>query len=236
MIDNNTTVRIVMLGRGEGSEMGDGRRARGDLTRAAIMGIAVDVASLHGLDGLSIGGLATRASLSKGGVVALFGTKEQLQLATVAAASEIFRDRVVARGLAERKGLARVRALSEAWIDYSEQRVFAGGCFFAAVSAESRSRQDPVRDAIADAVSAWTAYLTANAADAIERGELPVERDAEQLAFELTSILYGANFESLLYDSPAPYARARRAVDALLSPDHRTRPADGPTKKESGIA
>ena len=194
----------------------DGRRARGDASRRVIMSVAVDIASVHGLEGLSIGGLATRASVSKGGVVALFGSKKQLQLATIAAAADIFRERVVTPALGEPRGMSRLRALVTAWIDYSEQRVFAGGCFFAAVSAEVGSQEGPVRDAVADAVAIWQDYLTENARAAIDRGELPAQPDAEQLAFELTSILYGANFASLLYDSSAPYTRARRAVDGLL--------------------
>lgn len=193
----------------------DGRRARGDASRRAIMSVAVDIASVHGLEGLSIGGLAAQTAVSKGGVVALFGTKEQLQLATVAAAAEIFRDRVVSRGLAERKGVNRLRALVTAWIEYSEQRVFSGGCFFAAVSAGVDSQGGPVRDSVAAAVSSWQDFLAENAQTAIDRGELP-DLDAGQIAFELTSILYGANFASLLYDSPAPYAHARRAVARLL--------------------
>lgn len=194
----------------------DGRRARGDASRRAILSVAVDMASLQGLEGLSIGGLATKASVSKGGVVALFGSKEQLQLATVAAAADTFRDRVVSRGLAERRGLRRLRALIEAWIEYSEQRVFAGGCFFAAASAELGSQDGPVRDAVADAVTAWQEFLAESAQDAIDRGELAPRLDADQLAFELTSILYGANFASLLFNSSEPYARGRRAVDGLL--------------------
>ncbi len=194
----------------------DGRRARGNASRRAIMTIAVDLASVHGLGGLSIGGLAAVASVSKGGVAGLFGTKEQLQLATVAAAAAIFRDRVVVPALAHRKGLSRLRGLAAMWIDYSEQRVFAGGCFFAAVSAEVGSQEGPVRDAVADAVTVWDKFLVENAQTAIDRGELPGHQDAEQLAFQLTGILYGANFASLLYGSSEPYARARRAVDELL--------------------
>lgn len=194
----------------------DGRRARGDASRRAIMSVAVDIASVHGLEGLSIGGLATQAAVSKGGVVALFGTKEQLQLATVATAAEIFRDRVVSRGLAQRRGMRRLRALVTAWIEYSEQRVFSGGCFFAAVSAGVDSQGGPVRDAVAVAVRTWQDFLAENAQTAIDRGELLPDQDAGQIAFELTSILYGANFASLLYDSPEPYAHARRAVARLL--------------------
>ena len=194
----------------------DGRRARGDSSRRAVMRLAVDLASVGGLEGLTIGSLATEASLSKGGVVALFGSKEQLQLATVAAAREIFTSTVVVPALEVPRGRARLVALLELWLSYSESRVFAGGCFFAAVSAELGSKPGPVRDAIADAQRDWHGFLRGAIERAVSAGELDPSTDADQLRFELTSLLDGANSMSLLFDSNEPYARARTTIARLL--------------------
>ncbi len=194
----------------------DGRRARGESSRRTVMRIAVDLASVGGLEGLTIGSLATEASLSKGGVVALFGSKEQLQLATIAAAREIFTSTVVLPALEVPRGRARLEALLANWLAYSESRVFSGGCFFAAVSSELGSRPGPVRDAIADAQREWHAFLRGAITRAMDAGELDPATDPQQLTFELTSLLDGANSMSLLFDSNEPYARARTTIARLL--------------------
>lgn len=194
----------------------DGRRARGEHSRRVVMERAVNLATVDGLDGLSIGGLATEASMSKGGIVALFGTKEQLQLATVETARQIFTDTVIAPALAAPRGLARVRALLENWLAYSEGRVFEGGCFFAAATAEVGSKPGPVRDAVAAAIIEWRAFLAEAVRRAVDAGDLPAGTDIEQLTFELTAMLDAANADSLLGTSAEPYARARRGVARLL--------------------
>lgn len=194
----------------------DGRRARGDTSRRAVMRIAVDVASVHGLEGLSIGSLAAASSLSKGGVVALFGTKEQLQLATVAAAADIFVAHVITPAIAVAGGRERLTVLLDCWLRYSESRVFAGGCFFAAASAELGSQPGPVRDAVAAATRQWYEFVRRTIERAIARGELDGSTDSEQLAFEVTSLLDSANAMSLLFDSSEPYSRARVALGKLL--------------------
>jgi AcrR family transcriptional regulator len=195
----------------------DGRRARGDLSRQAVMAVAVDLATVSGLDSLSIGGLASAVSMSKGGIAGLFGSKEDLQLATVAAAADIFQRTVIAPALTAPAGLPRLRALIEAWLDYSESRVFPGGCFFAAATAEYRSRPGAVRDAVAANLLRWRTFLAEAITRAVATGDLDTDTDATQLAFEISAMLDAANDSSLMFDSPEPYARARRAVDALLA-------------------
>jgi AcrR family transcriptional regulator len=194
----------------------DGRRERGARSRRDVMGHAVHAASLNGLDGLTIGGLAAATSTSKSGIVALFGSKQQLQLATVAAAREIFRETVVQPALEKPAGIARVRALFDLWIDYSESRVFAGGCFFASAMAEFGAKPGPVRDAIAQEMADWTEFVRRTIAKAITLGELETDAEPAQLAFEAIAILDGANALSLLFDSSEPYQRARVALDAML--------------------
>jgi AcrR family transcriptional regulator len=194
----------------------DGRRARGDESRRRVMERAVDLASLGGLEGLSIGALAAETDRSKGGVVALFGTKEQLQLATVEAAREIFIERVIAPALQVAGGRDRLDALLGGWLDYSETRVFAGGCFFAAAAMELGPRPGPVRDAVALAMAEWHDTVRRVIQRAMDAGELATSTEAEQLTFEVTAILDGANSASRLTDSAAPYARARAALQRLL--------------------
>lgn len=200
------------------AERPDGRRVRGDESRRAILAHAIDTASVEGLDGLTIGRLAEAAQYSKSGVATLFGSKEQLQLATVEAARQVFIDEVVgpAREKSER-GLSRVCALIREWLDYSDRRVFKGGCFFAAAAVEFDSKPGPVRDAVIAASSEWEDYLTISIQRAIDARELPLLDDARQLTFELVSFLEAANTRSLMYSSVEPYERAARAARTRLT-------------------
>lgn len=195
----------------------DGRRVRGDESRRVILAHAIDTASVEGLEGLTIGRLADAAGHSKSGVATLFGSKEQLQLATVAAAREVFVDRVVtpARARSER-GLSRVCALISSWLEYSDERVFRGGCFFAATSVEYDARPGAVRDAVVAASSDWEDYLTVSIERAMALGELRGLDDARQLTFEIVSFLEAANTRSLLHGSTEPYDRAATALRTRL--------------------
>ena len=194
----------------------DGRKARGAISRSTVMRLAVDIASVEGLEGLSIGTLATGAKLSKSGVVALFGTKEQLQLAAIEAAREIFISAVIAPALAVKGGRARLDTLLEGWIQYSETRVFAGGCFFAAAMAELGSRPGLLRDAVATHMEAWADTLQRVINRAVDLGELTPVAEIDQLVFEIRALLDGANTDSLLTGSSQPYARVRVALERVL--------------------
>jgi AcrR family transcriptional regulator len=194
----------------------DGRRARGLQSRTAVLRLAMDAASVEGLDALTIGRLASAAQLSKSGVVALFGSKEQLQLAAIEAAREIFITAVIAPALTVAGGRARIDALLDGWITYSESRVFAGGCFFAAATAEFASRPGIVRDAVADQIAQWNDTLSRVITRAIDAGELSTQADVGQLVFEIRALLDGANSDSLLFGSSEPYERARLGLRRVL--------------------
>jgi AcrR family transcriptional regulator len=194
----------------------DGRLARGQASRSTVLRLAMDAASTEGLEAVTIGRLATAAHLSKSGVVALFGSKEQLQLAAIVAAREIFIARVIAPALTVAGGRDRVDALLENWITYSESRVFAGGCFFAAATAEFASRPGTVRDAVAEQLRQWNETLGRVLTRAIDAGELSPSADVDQLVFEIRALLDAANSDSLLFGSSAPYARARAGLRRLL--------------------
>src|ERR1700687_4828373 len=128
-------------------------------TRQEILRVAMDIASAEGLEGLSIGRLAIELQMSKTGIFAHFGSKEQLQLATVEAAKQVFLGQVAQPAIEHPRGVARLRAMLENWIGYVERVVFRGGCFFAAASAEFDSRHGPVRDQIAELTKAWLVAL-----------------------------------------------------------------------------
>lgn len=200
---------------GQVSQVGarvDGRVLRGQETRRAILRRAVDIGSVEGLDGLSIGRLAGELAVSKSGVFAHFGSKEELQLSTVRAAAAIFRDRVIAPACAVPPGIARVWQLSDEWLTYATGHVFAGGCFFTSVSAEFATRPGRVRDAIAEALRRWQQAREQTIENAIQLGEIRAGTDVRQLAFELKALEQAANSEGLLHDDPDAYVRARRAM------------------------
>jgi AcrR family transcriptional regulator len=180
-----------------------------------VLRAAADLATIEGLDGLSIAALAERTGMSKAGVAGLFGAKLQLQLATVQAAREVFIDEVIAPALEVKGGIDRIRAVCEASLSYSERRVFEGGCFFSSTSAELSSRPGPVRDAVLAQLADWHEFLQRTVQRAVDRGEL--DADASTVAFELAAVLDAANWRSLLYSSGEPYVQARSAIDRLLA-------------------
>ncbi|HTN57747.1 MAG TPA: TetR/AcrR family transcriptional regulator, partial [Protaetiibacter sp.] len=137
----------------------DGRRARGDASRRAVLARATQLASVEGLDGLSIGALATETGRSKSTIATLFGDKQGLQLATIDAAAEVFREHVVERARRVPHGAGRIATLLAAMLAYSRDRVFEGGCFFAAVSADLDSKPGPAADAVRSWTRQWHDYV-----------------------------------------------------------------------------
>lgn len=193
----------------------DGRVQKGNETRRLVLGRAVEIASVEGLGGLSLGRLASELELSKSGVFALFGSKEELQLATIRAAQRIYLDTMEpVRRMAP--GVAQVWALCLRWIEYSRSRVFPGGCFFYAVGAEFDAQPGRIRDALAAGSRAWHDTVLGYLRSARTAGELREDADLEQLTFELISFLEYANAMSLLHGEAAPYARARHSALLLL--------------------
>ncbi|MFG3704628.1 TetR/AcrR family transcriptional regulator [Micromonospora sp. NPDC047670] len=191
-------------------------RPRDERTRATILRRAADIASKDGLEGLTIGRLAADLGVSKSGLFGYFGSKEELQLATLRTASAVYLDEVVQPALATASGLRRLWRLCDAWLNYSERRVFPGGCFFFTVAAEFDARPGPVREAVAAASLDWTRLVTRTIEDARQLGDLAETTDADQLAYELIALLEMANGTSLLHDDPAAYRRARIAILARL--------------------
>lgn len=194
----------------------DGRRARGDASRRSVLSRATNLASVEGLDGLTIGRLAESSGHSKSSIATLFGSKQSLQLATIAAAREVFIATIVTPARGEPRGLLRLAALLRYSLDYSRDRVFTGGCFFAATSADIDSKPGPVRDAVVTAQADWYGYITAQVRYAIEAGELTADADAEGIAFELIALDEHANNRSLLLGGEEVYGLAARAMRQRL--------------------
>jgi AcrR family transcriptional regulator len=196
----------------------DGRRQRADgrRSRDRILQTAARLATVEGLEGLSIGRLAAATGMSKGGVYAHFGSKEDLQLATIDAAREIFFDVVVRPAGAAPKGFDRLRELCARFLDHVDRKVFPGGCFFASVAAEMSARPGSVRDRIAQEQRAWIALLERSATDARRRGQLPEDADPAQLAFELNALVVAANTAYVLHGDRTGLERAARAIEDRL--------------------
>lgn len=211
----------------------DGRIERGNAKRQAILDRAVDLASVEGLAGLTIGRLATDLGISKSGVLLHFGSKEELQLATVGAAVRRFVDHVIEPANLAPTGLGRLLKLCYAWFDHVERPIFPGGCFFSAVAAEFDTRPGRIRDAIAAAHREWLRLLETQAAIAVEEGEL-LDVDPARLAFELDAMARNANLVHLLHDDRQAFRQAREAIRdrllALTPGDRASAPRPGSTR------
>jgi AcrR family transcriptional regulator len=194
----------------------DGRRARGMRSRAVVLERSVQLASRDGLEGLTIGALAADLQVHKSSVFALFGSKEELQLATLASARATFLELVVMPGLASEEGLARLRAIGEAWWSYLASDVFAGGCFLCAASTEMDGRPGAVRDAVAAVMREWIAVLSANIEAAIAAGDVRADIDPAAIAFRLNALGMAANWQRQLLDDPSGIEHARAAWRAEL--------------------
>ncbi|HWH93545.1 MAG TPA: TetR family transcriptional regulator [Baekduia sp.] len=194
------------------------RRSAADAarTRSAILERSVAVASVEGLEGLTLGRLATDLQMSKAGVLGHFGTKEELQLAALAAAREVYRREVWERAKAAAPGRARLLAIGDAWLSYLARDVFPGGCFVTAASCEFDDRPGRVREALAALHAEWMGVLAREARTAIADGDLPRSTDPDDVAFGMNAIAMGVNqARHLLGDAAAP-ERGWRAMRTLL--------------------
>jgi AcrR family transcriptional regulator len=192
------------------------RIARGEKTRQDILAVAVQIASAEGLEDLTIGRLAEELKMSKSGLFAHFGSKEELQLAAIETARAIFIEEVVRPVWATEPGLARLQALLEAWISYGERGVFRGGCFFAAASTEFDGRPGRVRDEVVAVNKSWLEALVNEVRAAQSRSELNQKIDPEQLVFEIHAFYMEMNWASQLFGDKHMFTRARAAMRRTL--------------------
>lgn len=174
--------------------------------------------SLEGLESLTFGRVANAVHLSKSGVIRHFASKEELQLATLDAARERFRLAVWAPVANERPGLARLRAVMAAWLDYLQSCPLPGGCLVTAAATEFDSRPGAVRDAVLADAALWRGVLERDIEIATRTGELSPTVDPAQLAFELGGIALAVNQAAQLHEDPNGALRGSAALDRLL--DH----------------
>jgi AcrR family transcriptional regulator len=192
------------------------RRSDGLRTREAILEHAARLATVEGIEGLSLGRLADEVGISKSGLFAHFGSKEELQLATVETAGRIFDDVVVVPARDAPDGLARLTALTDGFLQHVEDGVFPGGCFFASVVAELGAHPGPVRDSALVVLANWEGLLVQALERARETGEIVADADVQQLAFEIGGSLLLANVQFVVMADSLPLERARRAIATRL--------------------
>lgn len=192
------------------------RRSDGEQTHAAILDVAMRLASIEGLSGLTIGRLADESGISKSGLYAHFGSKERLQIETIEAAWEVFQQEVIQPAMDAPEGIARLVALGDAYLGYVERRVFPGGCFFAGLLTEFDARSGPIHDIVAEGNREWVAFQKSLITRAQELGEIDPSVDPEQLAFEAEALLEFAGYLFVLHRDTTPLERGRDAIAALL--------------------
>jgi AcrR family transcriptional regulator len=192
------------------------RRSDGERSRSAILREAAKLATVEGLSGLSIARLADAVGMSKSGLFAHFGSKEELQLATIEVASELFDEQVIVPAVAKPTGLERLRALADRFLEHVESRVYPGGCFFASVAAEMDTHPGPVRDEALRFSLRWLGQIEHAVRDAQAEGALAPDEDPGQLTFELNSYLLLANAQFVATLDSTPIERGRRAFARRL--------------------
>ena len=188
------------------------RQARGLRTRDAILRRAVDIASVEGLEGLTVGRLAQELNMSKSGLFAHFGSKEDLQLATVESARRLFIDEISRPAMSAPKGMPRLLNLLNLWLGHVERRLFEGGCFFTAASFEFDDRSGPVRDRVAAIMHEWVATLGRAVQEAQNVGHIQAQANVHLLTHEIQSLAIGAFWSFQLLDEKHAYARARNII------------------------
>jgi AcrR family transcriptional regulator len=190
---------------------------KGDNTHQAILDRATSLASTLGLEGLTIGALASELELSKSGLFAHFRSKEALQIQVLEHGAAQFVQRVVRPSLAEPRGEPRMRALFERWLGWVRSSAMPGGCLFVQASTEFDDQPGPVRDRLADFQRQWRDVIATSFRKGIEAGAFRPDADPDQLAFEVSGVLLAYHHMSRLLQDPNAESRARTAFEAVLA-------------------
>src|SRR4051795_12227701 len=199
-----------------GKLVGRKPRADGVESRRTILLAAANLATTRGLEGLSIGELAQHIGMSKSGLYAHFRSKEELKLATIETAAEIFERDVLGPAGESPGGLSRVRALSEAFFGHLERRGFPGGCFLATVPVQLASRPGRPRDRVMEMQKRWLDQFAEALGQAVAGGELPRDTDIAQMVFEITAMLVRANFTWVVTGDARVLEQPRRGIRHVL--------------------
>jgi AcrR family transcriptional regulator len=196
---------------------------KGEATRAAILKRGVELATETGLDGLTIGRLATDLGLSKSGLFAHFKSKEALQIQVLDAAAERFVEEVVRPAVKKPRGEPRLAALFERWLAWTKSNSGPGGCVFVAAAAELDDRPGPVRDRLVALQNGWLEVMAAVYRTGVEEGHFRSDVDVEQFAYDLYSVMLGFHHASRLLRDPQADSRANAAFERLLASARRDR-------------
>jgi len=192
------------------------QRSDGERSRGAILDEAAQLSTVEGIGGLSLSRLAHSVGMSKSGLFAHFGSKEELQLATIERADEIFHSQVLEPAESATDGLDRLRRLLDGYLRYVQAGTFPGGCFFATVLVEVSMQPGAVRDRLLVFLQDWLGRLESAIRDAQKEGTIDKSEDAGQLAFELEAALLLANTQFTVMQSAEPIERGRRSIEHRL--------------------
>ena len=188
---------------------------KGELTRVAIVDAALELAARGGLEGLTIGSLAERMQMSKSGVFAHFGSREDLQIAVLKEYERRFVDDVLVPALKEKRGLPRLKAIFQRWLDRTAIEA-AQGCIWVSGATEYDDRPGAVRDELVAMVRSWQRELSRAIQQAVDAGDLRAETEAAELVFELYGVILVLHHDARLLKSPDATGRARRAYERML--------------------
>jgi AcrR family transcriptional regulator len=227
MLQNSTIVLFCAMSNSElpikpkrsSSQQGSaGARAlqKGQQTKQAIVDAALGLASQIGLEGLSIGALAEVTHMSKSGVFAHFGSREELQISVVREYYARFFDEVFSPAMTQARGVPRVRALFDNWMKRVAVEL-QSGCIFISGAVEFDDRPGPVRDALASSVNTWLAAMYRAIVQAKEEGQLQADADEEQMAFEIHGLILALHYEARFLQKPGAITRAHRGFENILA-------------------
>ncbi|MGO4380178.1 TetR/AcrR family transcriptional regulator [Pseudoduganella sp. RAF19] len=188
---------------------------KGEMTRAAILDVALDLASRDGLEGLTIGVLADKMNMSKSGVFAHFGSREDLQIEVLKLYHRRFEQEVFYPAMKEARGLPRLRAMFAHWVKKVSVEI-ASGCIYISGAVEYDDRPGPIREELVAMVSAWQGALLRCVRQAIENGDLRTETDAGQLVYEMYGLILALHHEARFMRSPGSVDRATIAFNRLI--------------------
>ena len=188
---------------------------KGEQTRAAILDVALELASRNGLEGLTIGLLADRMSMSKSGVFAHFGSREDLQLEVVKLYHHRFEQEVFYPSIKETRGLPRLVAMYTRWVKRVSVEI-ASGCIYISGAVEYDDREGPIREELVSMVRAWQGALLRSVEQAIELRHLHTGFDAEQLVFEMHGLILALHHDARFLRNPGAVERARAGIERLI--------------------
>lgn len=188
---------------------------KGEQTKAAIVDAALGLATQIGLEGLSIGALAEVTQMSKSGVFAHFGSREELQISVVREYHTRFEDEVFYPAMQEPRGLPRLRALFDHWMKRTSIEIDSG-CIYISGAVEFDDRTGPVRDALVGSVKTWLAAMRRAVAFAKDEGHLRADADEDQLLFEIHGLILALHYEARFLKNPGSIARANAGFDNIL--------------------